>query len=106
MRVESFSAPARRSMSRRLAVMGLVLILAWLALAFKMYTVQVVDDEALAERGLRQRISTREVMPERGEIYDRNGEALALTVLGASLYAIPSEVEDPVLIAQQIGPRV
>ncbi len=86
--------------------MGVVLILAWLALAFKMYTVQVVDDEALAERGLRQRISTREVMPERGEIYDRNGEALALTVLGASLYAIPSEVEDPVLIAQQIGPRV
>ena len=79
---------------------------AWFGMAFKMYTVQVVEDDGYAERGLRQRLSIREVLPERGEIYDRNGEALALTVLGASLFAVPSEIEDPVLVAQQVGPRV
>ena len=81
-------------------------MVAWLVMGFKMYTVQVVDDDAFAERGLKQRISIREVLPERGEIFDRNGEALALTVLGASLFAVPSEIEDPVLIAQQVGGRV
>ena len=93
-------------MAKRLALVGGVLVLAWFALAFKMYTVQVVEDDGYAERGLRQRLSIREVLPERGEIFDRNGEALALTVLGASLFAIPSEIEDPVLIAQQVGARV
>ena len=86
--------------------MGGLLVVAWLGMAFKMYTVQVVEDDGYAERGLRQRLSIREVLPERGEIFDRNGEALALTVLGASLFAVPSEIDDPVLVAQQIGARV
>lgn len=81
-------------------------MVAWIGMAFKMYTVQVVEDDGYAERGLRQRLTIRDVLPERGEIFDRNGEALALTVLGASLFAVPSEIEDPVLIAQQVGARV
>ncbi|MCE2527798.1 MAG: penicillin-binding protein 2 [Actinomycetia bacterium] len=104
--MENIPGPAPRSIARRLALMGGLLVIAWLAMAFKMYTVQVVDDESHAERGLRQRLSIREVLPERGEIFDRNGEALALTVLGASLFAIPSEIQDPVLVAQQVGLRV
>lgn len=100
------TAPGPRTVAKRLALVGGVLVLAWLALAFKMYTVQVVEDDGYAARGLKQRLSIREVLPERGEIFDRNGEALALTVLGASLFAIPSEIEDPVLIAQQVGARV
>lgn len=100
------SGPPPRSIAKRLALMGGILVVAWLALAFKMYTVQVVEDDGYAERGFRQRLSIREILPERGEIFDRNGEALALTVLGASLFAIPSEIEDPVLIAQQVGARV
>ena len=100
------SGPSPRSVAKRLTLVGSLLVVAWFAMAFKMYTVQVVEDEDYAERGLRQRLSIRDVMPERGEIFDRNGEALALTVLGASLFAVPSEVEDPVLIAQQVGARV
>ncbi len=103
---ESAPALAPRSVAKRLSLVGGLLILAWLALAFKMYTVQVVEDDGYAARGLRQRLSIREVLPERGEIFDRNGEALALTVLGASLFAVPSEIDDPVLIAQQVGARV
>ncbi len=103
---ESAPAPAPRLVAKRLSLVGGLLVLAWLALAFKMYTVQVVEDDGYAARGLRQRLSIREVLPERGEIFDRNGEALALTVLGASLFAIPSEIDDPVLIAQQVGARV
>ena len=103
---ESAPAPASRLVAKRLSLVGGLLVLAWLALAFKMYTVQVVEDDGYAARGLRQRLSIREVLPERGEIFDRNGEALALTVLGASLFAVPSEIDDPVLIAQQVGARV
>ena len=104
--MENQPGPAPRSVAKRLALMGGLLVVAWVAMAFKMYTVQVVEDDSYAQRGLRQRLSIKEVLPERGEIFDRNGEALALTVLGASLFAIPSEIEDPVLIAQQVGLRV
>ncbi len=100
------SGPPPRSVAKRLTLLGGVLVAAWFGMAFKMYTVQVVEDDGYAERGLRQRLAIREVLPERGEIFDRNGEALALTVLGASLFAVPSEIEDPVLIAQQVGARV
>ncbi len=104
--MEHLSAPSPRSVARRLALLGGLLVAAWFGMAFKMYTVQVVEDDGYAERGLRQRISIKEVLPERGEIFDRNGEALALTVLGASLFAVPSEIDDPVLVAQQVGARV
>lgn len=87
----------------RIAVIGLVLVTAWAGMAYRLVQIQVVQASELAEEGLSQRFVSRELAPQRGKIFDRNGELLALTVESQSLYAVPNQVEQPVFVAQQIG---
>ena len=87
----------------RIAVIGMAVVLAWLGMAYRLVQIQVVDAAELAEAGLSQRLVTRDLAPQRGKIFDRNGELLALTVETQSLYAVPDQVEEPLWIAQQIG---
>jgi cell division protein FtsI (penicillin-binding protein 3) len=88
----------------RVAIVGLAVVVAWLGMAYRLVQIQVVDAAELAEAGLTQRLVTRDLAPQRGKIFDRNGELLALTVESQSLYAVPEQVEEPLWIAQQIGP--
>jgi cell division protein FtsI (penicillin-binding protein 3) len=87
----------------RIGVIGLVLILAWAGMAYRLVQVQVVQAADLADQGLSQRLVSRELAPQRGKIYDRNGELLALTVEATSLYAVPAQVDEPLWVAQQVG---
>lgn len=87
----------------RIAVLGFVLIAAWAAMGYRLVQIQVVQAAELAQEGLSQRWESRDLAPQRGKIFDRNGELLALTVESQSLYAVPGQVEEPVWVAQQIG---
>ncbi len=87
----------------RLAIIGLAVILAWGGMAYRLVHIQVVDAPELAVAGLSQRLVSREIAPQRGKIFDRNGELLALTVDSKSLFAVPGQVEEPLWVAQQIG---
>lgn len=87
----------------RVALIGVVLVAAWLGMAYKLVQVQVVQAADLADQGLSQRLESRELAPQRGKIFDRNGELLALTVESQSLFAVPGQVEEPLWVAQQIG---
>lgn len=83
--------------------MGIALLLAWLGMGWRLFEVQVVRADDLAEQGLAQRLVERQLAPERGKIFDRNGELLAMTVEAESIYAIPHQVEEPLYVAQQVG---
>lgn len=87
----------------RLAALGLGLVLAWLGMGYRLLHVQVVEAAELQERGLDQRLVERELAPERGRIYDRNGDLLAMAVEAETVYAVPDLVTEPVYIAQQVG---
>lgn len=87
----------------RIAVVGLVVLAAWAGLAYRLVQIQVVRAAELAEEGLSQRFVSRELAPQRGKIFDRNGELLALTVESQSLFAVPDQVDEPVFVAQQVG---
>lgn len=87
----------------RIAFIGLAVIAAWAGMAYRLVQIQVVQAAELAEEGLSQRFVSRPLAPQRGKIFDRNGELLALTVESQSLYAVPEQVEEPVWVAQQIG---
>ena len=87
----------------RLAALGLFLVLAWLGMAYRLVQVQVVQAAELRERGLDQRLVERELAPDRGRIYDRNGDLLAMTVEAETIYAVPNLVTEPLYIAQQVG---
>jgi cell division protein FtsI/penicillin-binding protein 2 len=87
----------------RIALIGLAILAAWGAMGYRLVQVQVVQAAELADQGLSQRLVTRDLPPQRGKIYDRNGELLALTVEATTLYAVPGQVEEPLWVAQQIG---
>ena len=87
----------------RVALIGLTLVVAWAGMAYRLIQVQVVQAADLADQGLDQRLVSQELPPQRGKIFDRNGELLALTVEAQSLYAVPGQVEEPLWVAQQVG---
>ncbi len=98
--------PAARTMVParvRLGVMGLAFALAWVGLGYRLFEVQVVRAGEYAEKGLAQRLTRRTVAPTRGKIFDRNGDPLAMTVDAKSIYAVPDQVADPLLTAQQVA---
>ncbi|HET7847186.1 MAG TPA: cell division protein, partial [Acidimicrobiia bacterium] len=61
----------------RIALIGLFLVAAWGGMAYRLVQVQVVQAAELANKGLSQRLVSRELPPQRGRIYDRNGDLLA-----------------------------
>jgi cell division protein FtsI (penicillin-binding protein 3) len=73
-----------------------VLFAAWIAcIEFRLLYLQVYAHAAMVERADRQRLNTLEAPARRGDILDRNGRVLAYTVDVDSIFADPSEVEDP-----------
>jgi cell division protein FtsI/penicillin-binding protein 2 len=102
--VASSTASKRVGRSKlRVALIGLFLVFAWLGMAYRLVQVQVVQAAELADQGLSQRLVTRDLPPQRGKIFDHNGELLAMTVEAQSIWANPTQVEDPLWVAQQVG---
>ena len=75
-----------------LLVLFLVLFVALISRAFQ---IQVLSGESLKSLAERQHTKTLHVEPERGIIFDRNGEKLAASVLVDSVCADPSKIGNP-----------
>ncbi len=87
----------------RIAVVGIALVLGWAGMGYRLVEIQVVKAPELASAGLNQRLVTRDLAPQRGKVFDRNGDLLAMTVESSTLFAVPTQVEEPLYIAQQVG---
>ena len=55
----------------------------------KLVEIQVVNADAYAESGVRQRARTIDLTATRGRIYDRQGDVLATSIQAATVYADP-----------------
>jgi len=72
-----------------------VFLFAWaLIIVVRLVVLQVVHYGTWVQRAQRQQQRTFEVSPQRGIIYDRNGQELAMTVQVDSVFAVPSEIPD------------
>jgi cell division protein FtsI (penicillin-binding protein 3) len=60
-----------------------------------LFYLQVIQAEAYGEQAREQRTSTLIEQARRGTIYDRNGNPLAISVEATTIYADPTEVENP-----------
>lgn len=97
-------AKARWSEGRiRLGLLGLCLAVAWLGMGIRLYQVQVLNASQLAEAGVGQRQTEKVLLPQRGNIFDRNGDPMAMTVDSRSIYLRPAEIAQPLYVAQQVG---
>lgn len=79
----------------------------FLAICIRLAWLQVVDYGDYSQRAARQQQRSIEVAPVRGNIYDRNGNELAMTVSVDSVFAVPSEIADihraSVLLARAVN---
>jgi cell division protein FtsI/penicillin-binding protein 2 len=87
----------------RLVLLGMTLMLGWVGMGYRLVRVQLVDAERLRQEAITARLTVREIAAQRGNIFDRNGDPLAMTIEAESLFVIPEEVDEPVYLAQQIG---
>jgi cell division protein FtsI (penicillin-binding protein 3) len=86
-----------RAMPLKLARFWLVCLffLLWaLAIAARLFWVQIIHHSEYMERAEKQQERTFEVAPRRGVLYDRNLRELAATVQVDSIYAVPTEMDD------------
>src|SRR6185437_16893789 len=76
----------------------------WFAIiTIRLAWLQLVDYGEYTQRAARQQQRSIEVSPVRGNIYDRNGNELAMTVNVDSIFAVPSEIPDIAGTARLLG---
>ncbi len=85
----------RTAISKRLYVCAIVVALWSVAIFGRLVYLQVLQHEDLAKRAERQQQRTVEAPPKRADIVDRNGQLLAYSVEADTIYAVPSEIGDP-----------
>ncbi|MBI4265521.1 MAG: transpeptidase family protein [Acidobacteria bacterium] len=85
----------RTTLKRRLVVVAAAL-LAWsVAIEARLVYLQVIRHDDLSGRAERQQSRTIEAPAKRGEILDRGGRVLAYSVDAESIYAVPTEIDNP-----------
>jgi len=89
----------RAAISKRIGVCAIVLAL-WSAGIFsRLVYLQVIQHDDLAKRAERQQMRTVEAPAKRADIVDRNGQLLAYSVEADTIYAVPTEIGDPLMAA-------
>jgi len=70
----------------------------------RLYYLQIIQYVDLMARAQRQQCRVIEVTPKRGTIYDRQMQPLAISLSVDSVYAMPTEIPDPELVAKSAAP--
>ena len=73
------------------------------AIAARLFWLQVIRHNDYVERAEKQQQRTFEVAPRRGVLYDRNMHEFAMTVQVESIYAVPSEIDDQKTAARTLA---
>ncbi len=79
----------------RIGILTAAVFLGWLVLLGRLIQIQGAQRELMNDRVARQSRFTESAAARPGEILDRHGHVLAMTVTRDSLYAIPDAITDP-----------
>jgi cell division protein FtsI (penicillin-binding protein 3) len=88
----------------RLLIVGVVFVLAWAGIGYRLFDLQGTRAVALASVGFDQRISEQAIDARRGTIYDREGIELAMTIDGWNVVVDPTMLDDPAETARILAP--
>jgi len=87
----------------RIYVVAVLFLLGFATVFARAYQLQVIEKDYLrgtAENGI---IGTTQLPPDRGIIYDREGNELALSVQVGSVFAHPRQIKDKKTAARQLS---
>ncbi len=80
-----------------------VFLLVWVGLVWQLANLQIHNRGRLVKFAEREYSTKIKLMPVRGDIYDRNGEKLAVSLKVDSVYANPLRVNNPGAAASQLA---
>jgi cell division protein FtsI/penicillin-binding protein 2 len=86
----------RTVVSKRLYVCAVVLAVWSVAILGRLLYLQVLQHEDFARRAEKQQQRTVEAPAKRADIVDRNGQLLAYSVEADTIYAVPTDIGDPI----------
>ena len=88
----------------RLLLVGVVFVLAWAGIGYRLFDLQGTRAVALATVGFDQRIREEPIEARRGTIYDREGVEMAMTIDGWNVVVDPTMLDDPAGAAAILAP--
>ena len=92
----------RSTLSTRVLTAAAFFVLWTVGIQARLVYLQVIDHADIQARADRQHMRTISAPAKRGEIVDRNGQMLAYSVDADSVFADPSEIENPDKVAQLV----
>lgn len=84
----------KRIFSARIIVASVLVVALLLLLAWRYFSLQIIDHEIYQTQSERNRVQLQPIPPKRGLIYDRNGVLLAENIPSYSLVVVKEQVED------------
>lgn len=90
----------------RIRGFGLLFVLAFVAVASRAWYLQIHCRDQWLKRAENQHQKVIPLTPQRGAIYDRNGEELALSIEVDSIYVNPYQVKDVAVTARRLAPLI
>jgi cell division protein FtsI (penicillin-binding protein 3) len=97
-------SPALLTARRRLIVLGVVMVLAFITVVVRLAIVQGMSWRTYSEFGESQRLRRVQLPAERGSVLDRNSKPLAMSVARHTVWANPRLVSDPAAEARALAP--
>jgi cell division protein FtsI (penicillin-binding protein 3) len=94
---------AKKWLKFRMATILLFFLVLYLALISRAFQLQILSGNFLRQLAEKQHTKAMEIPPERGMIFDRNGEKLAATVMADSVCADPSKIIDHAQFARKVS---
>ena len=93
--------PNKSTKNRLRFVLG-VIILIVLALGYRLFYLQVYNNEELRKGALEQWTKGIDIKSDRGIIFDRNGKKLAVSMAAYTVWATPADIKNPEDTAESI----
>jgi cell division protein FtsI/penicillin-binding protein 2 len=88
---------------RRIALLALLVIIAWAGLGFKLFSIQVLEGKTYNSQSHRQG-QAKEILPAlRGNIFDTNGIPLTRNIIHYTIAADPDKIDDAAKIAKELS---
>jgi len=97
---ETGTAQLDRKRARELLSFSIFLLV---ALMLRLFYLQIFKYEFFIDKAHEQRLSTITLYPDRGDIYDRNGNILAISINAFSVVAYPSEIRNKGKVAAALS---
>jgi cell division protein FtsI (penicillin-binding protein 3) len=89
------SGESRKWMKFRIASLLALFLVLFIALGSRAFQLQILSSKELKALAEKQHTQTLLLQPDRGIIFDRNGEKMAATIMADSVCADPSKIDNP-----------